>query len=74
MRTTWYIVIYSQDGWWIDYEGKPYGPFASEAEAVAEAPDFINLMGNPDHRNELYVRGDDGRYKMVWSSGDPSQL
>jgi hypothetical protein len=69
-RVTWYIVIFSKGRWWIDCEGKPYGPFDNEADAIAEGPKFITLMGNPDHRNDLYVRDDDGRYRVVWSSED----
>ena len=68
MTKTLYLVIYSREHWWIDCEGKPYGPFETEAEAIAEGPEFITLMGNSDHRNELHARDDDGRFQMIWCS------
>jgi len=70
MRKTMYIVIQSRGHWWIDCEGKPYGPFDTEAEAIAEGPEFITLMGNDENRNELYVRDETGHFQLVWSNRD----
>jgi hypothetical protein len=73
MRNIWYIVIQSRGAWWIDREGKAYGPFDSQAEAIAAGPQFIELMGDPAHNNQLYVADESGKFQVVWAnSGTPT--
>ena len=37
MKTCWFIVIESMGSWWVDCEGKPYGPFDSSTDAAVAA-------------------------------------
>ena len=34
MAKALYLVIQSRDNWWVDFEGKAHGPFASRSNAV----------------------------------------
>lgn len=68
MRTILYIVIHSRGGWWIDREGRAYGPFPTQAEAIAAGPQFIGLMGDETQRNQLYAVDESGTFRIVWSS------
>jgi hypothetical protein len=67
MRNTWYIVIHSLGGWWIDREGRAYGPFDSQEEAIVAGPNFIEIMGEPTHNNQLYAADEHGKFQVVWT-------
>ena len=37
MQSCWFVVIRTPSAWWVDCEGKAYGPFESRDEAQSQA-------------------------------------
>jgi hypothetical protein len=71
MSSSVYIVLKSGDRWWVDYDGRPSGPFETEEEAHAAAMARATTFGDPSHPAEIYAPGPDGRFRLVFSR--PSQ-
>jgi hypothetical protein len=71
MQTCWFIVIESMGQWWVDCEGKPYGPFESQDEAEVEAKRIAITYGDQARRSEVFVAEPDGSHRHIWSAPDP---
>ena len=71
MQTCWFIVIESMGVWWVDCEGKAYGPFESKDEAQHEARRIAVTYGEEGRRSEVFVTDADGTYRRIWASPDP---
>lgn len=63
-----YLVIRSQDNWWVDFEGKPYGPFTSRENAALEARSLARFQSHSGRECEVLVPDADGKYWVIWSS------
>lgn len=72
MRTCWFIVVESMGTWWIDCEGKAYGPFESQHEARSEATKIATTYGDPDRVALVFAPDDDGQQRLVWTQLEPS--
>src|SRR3954447_24482957 len=46
VRTNWFIVIRSNEQWWVDNEGHSFGPFPTREVAALEALDFARTLGD----------------------------
>jgi hypothetical protein len=68
MKTCWFIVIESMGTWWVDCEGKAYGPFETRDDAQHEARRIALTYGNEGRRSQVYTAGDDGRHHLVWTA------
>lgn len=67
MRTCWFIVVESLGKWWVDCEGKAYGPFANRDQATEEARTIARTFGDPTRTSRVYVPTDNGDHRMIWS-------
>lgn len=70
MKTCWFVVIRTPAAWWVDCEGKAYGPFETRDEAASEAVHLAGAFGDPARRSDVYVPDDAGKLQLVWS-GEP---
>lgn len=68
MQTCWFVVIRTPSAWWVDCEGKAYGPFETREEAAAEAVRLAGTFGDPERRSDVYVPDEGGRLQLVWST------
>jgi hypothetical protein len=68
MRTCWFIVIESMGSWWVDCEGKAYGPFISKDEARIEAIRIAITYGDADRRSEVFVSDERGIPRRIWAA------
>lgn len=68
MATVLFVVILSQDNWWVDIEGRAHGPFATRHAATEEATALAQLSAHSGRDSEVLVPDDDGRYNVVWTS------
>lgn len=68
MAKALYLVINSQANWWVDFEGKPHGPFESREAAALEARDLARIQTHSGRDAEVLVPDGDGRYWVIWSS------
>lgn len=67
MAKALYLVIRSQDSWWVDFEGTPAGPFDTREVAALEARNLA-LRQFEGRETEVLVPDGDGRYWVIWSS------
>jgi hypothetical protein len=68
MQSCWFIVIESMGQWWVDCEGKAYGPFASRDEAQIEAVRIAITYGDRSRRSEVFVSEPDGTHRRIWAA------
>ena len=68
MARALYVVIFSRDSWWVDFEGKAYGPFATKDIAAAEAKHLAQFSNHSGTSSEVLVPDDTGRHRVVWES------
>lgn len=63
-----YVVINSQQKWWVDFEGQAHGPFASLEEAAEEGRQLARFAAHSGRVSELLVPDERGRYSVAWTS------
>lgn len=71
MKTCWFIVIESMGDWWVDCEGKAYGPFDSRSEAEGEAKRIAMAYGDATRRSQVYAAEENGAHRLIWSGPNP---
>lgn len=67
MQTCWFVVIRTPTAWWVDCEGKAYGPFDTRDAAAEEAVRLAQAFGDPGRRSDVYVPDDSQKLRLVWS-------
>lgn len=68
MAKALYVVIYSQEKWWVDFEGKAHGPYETREAAALEGRDIARMASHAGRDCELMAPDDRGRYHVVWTS------
>ena len=68
MAKALYLVIHSQDNWWVDFEGKAHGPYASRENAALEARSLARFQAHSGRESEVLVPDTEGKYWVIWSS------
>ena len=68
MAKALYLVLLSQDSWWVDLEGKAFGPFTSRESAALEARSMARFQAHSGRESEVLVPDAEGRYWVIWSS------
>lgn len=71
MQTCWFIVIQSMGQWWVDCEGKAYGPFETADEAKIEAIRIAITYGDDSRRSEVFVSEPGGGPRRIWAAPLP---
>jgi hypothetical protein len=61
------VVIRSLGAWWVDCEGKSYGPFVDEYEAQQNAVIIAKTFGDPSRQSLVYAPDDGGKLRLIWS-------
>lgn len=72
MKTCWFIVIESMGSWWVDCEGKAYGPFDSREDAQSEARRIAITYGDGERRSEVFAPTDQGSHRLIWKGPLPT--
>lgn len=63
-----YLIIFSRNEWWVDFEGRAFGPFGSRENAALEARALARFQSSAGQVSEVLVPDSEGRYWVVWSS------
>ena len=74
MRTCWFIVIKSRDAWWVDREGRAFGPIESLDEAIQYARRIAETQRDPGRRSQIWVPGLEGRPVLFWQEPEPRRV
>lgn len=68
MAKALYLVLLSQNNWWVDLEGKAFGPFTSRENAALEARSMARFQAHSGRESEVLVPDAAGKYWVIWSS------
>jgi hypothetical protein len=71
MVTCWFIVIESGGRWWVDCEGRAYGPLDAKHEAMGYARKIAETYGDPKRQSQVWVPRSGGRPELIWSGSKP---
>lgn len=71
MKTRWFLVIVSQGQWWVDCEGRSFGPFGSRDVAITGASRYAEVFDDPDRQSQIWAPDETGRMFRVWSGTRP---
>jgi hypothetical protein len=72
MKTCWFVVVEASGAWWVDCEGRAYGPLASKSEALDYARTIAVTYGDPRRRSDVWAANGDGKFELVWSGPPPA--
>lgn len=74
MQTCWFIVIEVKGEWFVDCEGKTYGPFPNKDEAIIDGTRLARTFGETDRQSQLWVKDEAGsRPRRVWEGPLPAR-
>jgi len=65
VRTNWFIVIRSNEQWWVDNEGHSFGPFPTREVAALEALDFARTLGDKGRISQIFWPDESGKLKLI---------
>jgi hypothetical protein len=72
MARAQYFVVLHHGEWKISFEGKHYGPYRTQADAVRAAVDTAHKAGNDGHDAQVLVQGQNNQFRTEWTYGhDP---
>ncbi|WP_157959891.1 hypothetical protein [Devosia submarina] len=64
--TCCYIVVEITGTWWIDIEGKPFGPCEDREDAITCAFKLIEMFGDRTRPAAVYAPDENGRTRLIW--------
>ena len=68
MKSSWLMVIRSQGSWWVDHEGKPFGPFKEMQTATDGAIRLAETFGASGPQYLVWAPDHEGQMRTVWTS------
>lgn len=72
MARAQYVVVLHQNEWKISFEGKHYGPYATQAAAIRVAVDTAQKAGKQGLDAQVLVQGQNNQFRTEWTYGhDP---
>lgn len=67
-----YFVVLHDSQWKIKFDGKHYGPYSTQAEAIRDAVDAAHKSGKNGHDAQVLVQGTNNQFRAEWTYGhDP---
>lgn len=70
-RTCWFLVVKVNEQWWVDCEGKGYGPFETRDEAAEGAQRLAAIFGDETRQAQVWAPDDEGRMHIAWQGPNP---
>ena len=67
MKTRWFLVIWSSGHWWVDCEGRSFGPFDGAEEATVAAVRYAEVFSDNERDSQVWSPDDVGRMRQVWA-------
>lgn len=66
MRTAWFIVVFSAEAWWVDFEGEAHGPFADFDMAKIEAISLARAFDERERQAVVYAPDEEGTHRAIF--------
>ena len=70
MARAHYYVVHKQGQWWIELDGKHYGPYSTQKAAIKDAVDSAHSSGKNGHDAQVRVQGQNNQFRTEWTYGD----
>lgn len=67
MKTRWFLVVRSADRWWVECEGKSFGPFEDIDEATHNAIRYAQVFVDEVRQSQVWAPDATGRMRQVWT-------
>ncbi len=72
MARAQYFVVLHEGQWKIKHEGKHYGPYSTQRDAIRVAVDTAQKAGKSGHDAQVLVQGQNNQFRTEWTYGhDP---
>jgi hypothetical protein len=68
MKTRWFLVVRSTDQWWVDCEGKSFGPFETVDEATTSAIRYAEIFTDNTRQSQVWAPDETGRMQQAWAA------
>jgi len=65
-----YVILHDGSSWQINIAGKNYGPYATQAVAIADAIETAQKAQRSGYRAMVLSQGGDGLFKTEWEGGE----
>ena len=65
-----YYVVLHQNEWRISFNDTYYGPYRTQAEAIAVAVNTAHEAGKKGHDSQVLVQGTDHKWRTEWTYGN----
>jgi len=66
---TLYLVVHQDDVWFIKFDGKEYGPYKTEQEAMLFAIDAAHELGEHGEEAQVLLIDENGNAQAAWTHG-----
>lgn len=70
MARAQYFVVLHQGQWKISFEGKHYGPYDTQRDAIRDAVDTAKKSGDSGHDAQVLVQGENNQFRTEWTYGN----
>ena len=67
-------MIESRGAWWVDCEGRAFGPLDSRREAADYALKLAETHRDPTRRSDVWVPDQNGKLRLEWSGQEPARV
>lgn len=67
MKTCWFVVLKAQGRWWVDREGRRFGPVDGKEEAINYARMLVEAHRDPERQSQVWLYEQVGRPVLIWS-------
>lgn len=70
MARAQYFVVLHEGEWKIKFDGKHYGPYRTQADAIRGAVDAAHASGKDGFDAQVLVQGRDNKFRTEWTYGN----
>ena len=68
-RAQYFVVLHNGE-WRITFEGKHYGPYDTQADAIEQARIAAKKSHDNGRKAQVLVQGKDNKFRTEWTYGD----
>ncbi|HQZ78564.1 MAG: DUF2188 domain-containing protein [Chitinophagaceae bacterium] len=70
MNRLQYFVVLHDNQWKISFQGKHYGPYNTQKEAIRKAVDAAHTEGRKGNNSQVLIQGQNNQWRTEWTYGN----
>lgn len=70
MARVQYFVVLHQNQWKISLNGKHYGPYTTQRDAIKAAVDAAHTEGKKGNDSQVLIQGENNQFRTEWTYGN----